>query len=51
MFMNYAYKIESVFESGILLALEQAFYSIKGKIWASSMESVMVTYSSGLHIN
>lgn len=29
--MNYAYKIESVFESDILLALEQVFYSIKGR--------------------
>lgn len=31
MFMNYAYKIESVFESDILLVLEQAFYSVKGR--------------------
>lgn len=52
MFTNYVYKIESVFDSGILLALEKAFYSIKGrKIRASSMEPVMVTYMPGLHIN
>jgi len=31
MFINSAYKIESCFESGILCALEQAFYSIEGR--------------------
>lgn len=49
MFMNYVYKTEFVFESGILLALEKAIKG--GKIWASSTEPGMVTYIPGLHIN